>query len=123
MTTHVVIYGTFPSLNEFISALNSRNRSVGNNFKKRIEREILKQLEGQLMPLKPPVTFNYYFYEPNNRRDADNVASCFIKCWQDALVKGGYLGNDGRKYINKFTCEVNTDGVLPRVEIFIESED
>ena len=86
----VTIYGRFAGLNEFISALNSRNRNVGNRFKKQIEREILNQIDGQIERLTPPVWMNYSYYEPNRKRDKDNI-SIFRKFFQDALVKGGYL--------------------------------
>lgn len=123
--THVIIAGTFPTLNEFISALNSRNRNVGNGFKKRLEREIQKQLAGQLeRPLKPKVSFYFVFYEPNKRRDKDNVFSLFIKVWQDALVKAGYLDNDGWRQINNYQIDFKEEKAFPRIEIFIsESED
>ena len=123
--THVVIAGTFPTLNEFIGALNSRNRNVGNGFKKRLEREIQKQLEVQLTrPLKPKVSFAFAFYEPSKRRDKDNVFSLFIKVWQDALVKAGYLENDGWRQINNYKIEFFEEKAFPRIEIFIsESED
>lgn len=117
MTQKVTINGRFAGLNEYISALNSRNRAVGNRFKKNIESEILRQLKGQLHQLKTPVWIHYTYYEINRKRDKDNISSLFRKCFQDALVRGGYLKNDGWAEIDGWVDTFKVDSERPRIEI------
>ena len=74
--------------------------------------------------IKEPVKLEYHFYEPNKNRDMDNVASFCMKIFQDAMVKGGFLSNDGWKVIQGFKCEFDVDRLKPRIEItIVESED
>ena len=61
---------------------------------------------------------NYSYYEPNRKRDKDNI-SIFRKFFQDALVKGGYLENDGWAYIEGWTDSFAVDADNPRIEIEI----
>ena len=64
----------------------------------------------------------YTWYEPNRRRDKDNICAGGRKVIQDALVKGGYLRNDGWKEIAGFSDEFRVDKSCPRIEVEIEEE-
>lgn len=62
-------------------------------------------------------------YEPNARRDVDNVTSGAGKVILDALQEIGVLQGDGRKYIAQVIYSaVEVDRKNPRVEISIEED-
>ena len=74
---------------------------------------------GEIYEIKKyPVQLNITWYEPNDRKDIDNVtfATKFI---QDSLVRTGILEDDSRKYINQVNHSVFTDKVNPRIEVEI----
>ena len=59
-------------------------------------------------------------YEPNARRDVDNVTSGASKVILDALQQLGVLKGDGRKYVAQVICPaVEIDRTYPRVEVEI----
>lgn len=61
----------------------------------------------------------YTWYEPNKRRDLDNVSSFGRKVIQDALVETRVLENDGWKNIVGFQDNFYIDADNPRVEVVI----
>lgn len=67
--------------------------------------------------IKSPITIHYSFYEPNRRRDLDNIAAVAHKFIQDALVKCKIIENDGWQYINGFSDEFHVDKHDPRIEV------
>ncbi len=72
------------------------------------------------LPLKTPCTIHYRWYEPNKRRDKDNVCGFGHKVIQDSLVECGVFKNDGWEDIKGFTDEFYIDKKKPRVEVYIE---
>lgn len=58
-------------------------------------------------------------YEPNQRRDEDNVKSGACKVILDALQQARILAGDGSKYISKTDIEIQLDRQNPRVEVEI----
>ena len=116
------IKGTLPSLNNYISA-NRTNKNAGAEFKKDYQRIIgLYIKKAKLKPVKKyPITLRIKFYEPNKRRDLDNVQSFSTKIIQDALVTYGILENDNQKCINKLeNNNFYLDRKNPRIEVEIE---
>lgn len=74
---------------------------------------------GEIYEIKKyPVQLNIKWYEPNDRKDIDNItfATKFI---QDSLVRTGILEDDSRKYINQVNHTVFTDKENPRIEVEI----
>jgi Holliday junction resolvase RusA-like endonuclease len=67
-----------------------------------------------------PVKLHFRFYEPNRKRDLDNISGFAHKVIQDALVSCGVLGGDGWKYITGYTDEFFVDKQNPRIEVEIE---
>ena len=61
----------------------------------------------------------YHWYEPNHRRDLDNISSFGRKVIQDALVKARVLRNDGWKEIVGFEDRFYMDSKKPRVVVEI----
>ena len=63
---------------------------------------------------------HYHFYEPNKRRDLDNISAFAHKVIQDALVKCKVLNNDGWKEITGYTDSFSCDKENPRIEVVLE---
>lgn len=120
----VVIEGKFPSMNEFIDA-NRRSKgkwNKGNQMKQQSQDEISWQLLQQLkkVHIDKPVRLFYTFYEPNKKRDLDNISGYFHKVFQDALVHCGIIHNDSWHYIVGFSDEFLIDNKNPRIEVIIQ---
>lgn len=116
----LTIPGTLPNLNDYIEALD-RNRHKGAALKKQTERIIILCAKSQLrgVSFNVPVVMRYTWYEPNRRRDKDNVSSFGRKCIQDALVRVGVLKNDGWGEVDSFSDSFDVDKKMPRVEVEI----
>ena len=67
-----------------------------------------------------PVRIKYTFYEPNRKRDLDNIAGVAHKFIQDALVKCKVLDNDGWNNIVGFEDHFFIDKHNPRIEVVLE---
>lgn len=117
----LTIKGRLPGLNEIIDASRANYR-IGNALKQETQEIVIWCIRQQLRGAKitKPVILRYTFYEPNRRRDKDNIASGAHKIVQDALVKSGVLQNDGWKHISNFEDRFDVDKDNPRVEIEIE---
>lgn len=76
----------------------------------------------KLKRCKEPVTIHYTFYEPNKKRDKDNVSGFAHKVIQDALVQTKVLVNDNWDSINGYVDEFEVDRVNPRIEVTITTE-
>ena len=117
----VIIPGRFPSLNEFIEA-NRTHKQKGNKMKQESQNLISLYLAQQhhKLHIYGPVELHYSYYEPNKKRDLDNVSGYFHKVFQDSLVNCGVLINDSRHYITGFTDKFYVDNLNPRIEVVIK---
>lgn len=114
-----VIRGRLPSLNQYINAERT-NRYAAAKMKSDLQKLIGAEIRrSNLKQVKPPVKLIYRFYEPNRRRDKDNVAAVAHKFVQDSLVQCGILENDGWDYVEGFSDEFYVDKLSPRIEVFI----
>lgn len=115
------IWGQLPGLNEFIDA-NRRNYHAGAKLKKEAQFLVVTAARKGLKRWRPsgPVWMTYRWYEPNQRRDKDNISAGGRKIIQDALVEAGVLQNDGWREIRGFTDEFYIDKNEPRIEVEIE---
>ena len=118
----LVIDGQLPNLNDYTSACRT-HRQAGAKMKKDAERiitaYIMQQLKG--ISFKNPVRLSFRWYEPNKRRDLDNV--CFAKKFiLDALVSNGIIIADGWKGVVGFTDQFFIDKDNPRIEVDIKEE-
>lgn len=116
------INGRLDGLNEYTKA-NRGNKYGANTLKKRNQKEVLQGVyRAKLKPIdKYPLKVKIAWYEPNLRRDIDNVtfATKFIL---DALVQGGYIVDDSQKYINDISHKVLVDKSNPRIEVTLETD-
>ena len=119
----LIIPGRLPALNDFINAERT-NRYKAAHMKREDMDKVLWAAKVSLRGWKASgrVRMYYTWYEPNQRRDMDNVSSYGRKVIQDALVEGGYLPNDGWKNISGFSDDFAVDKLNPRIEVEIEEE-
>lgn len=119
----LTIPGRFPSLNEFIDADRRRkgNFSPANAMKQRDQKKICEYIPKGLRCRKR-VFIEYNFFEPNTRRDKDNISGYFHKVFQDALVQAGVIPDDGWKQIRGMADYFEVDKGNPRIEVVIEEK-
>jgi Holliday junction resolvase RusA-like endonuclease len=60
------------------------------------------------------------WYEPNRRRDIDNITGGGTKFILDGLVAGGAIKDDSQRYINSIAHQFEVDREKPRVEIEVK---
>lgn len=114
------IAGRLPGLNDYIKAERG-NRYAAAKLKEETEEQIITAAKVQLRGIRfsCPVIMHYTWYEPDKRRDKDNIAFA-RKFVQDALVKCKVLRNDGWAEIENFTDAFLVDKKNPRVEVWFE---
>ena len=107
-------------LNEYTAA-NRTNPYKGGKMKKDNEEVVIWTIRQQLrgLHIDVPVILKYEFYEPNRRRDLDNISSFAHKVIQDALVKTNVLKNDGWNEIVSCIDQFYLDKKNPRIEVAI----
>lgn len=118
---HVTVKGRFASLNQYIDAFRL-HRIGANRMKRDAQNLIIADVLNQLGRLKihNPIEINYVYYEPNKKRDLDNISGFFHKVFQDALVKAGVIHNDSWHYIIGYSDKFYVDSRNPRIEVEIK---
>ena len=119
---HFTIDGTMPSLNEYLAEV-GRNPRLGGRLKRDYVNTIIQYLrlsEYRHYQAKNPVIIHYVFYEPNMKRDHDNVASVASKFIQDALRDVEVIADDGWNQVLNYTHDFYLDRDNPRIEVYIE---
>lgn len=108
-------------MNDFIKE-DRKSKQKGNKIKQQAQRDVEWCAKSQLRKFHPtgPVWMKYTWYEPDKRRDKDNISSFGRKVIQDGLVKAGVLENDGWKQIEGFSDRFRVDQKHPRIEVEIE---
>lgn len=99
---HIVftISGKLPGLNEYIKACRT-GAQVGAQMKKKQQKYVEGFIPKFADPFTEPVVIKIYYYEPNKRRDPDNISGFARKVILDALVKSGILKDDGQDEIER----------------------
>lgn len=121
VTLKFTIDGKLPNLNDYIGAMN-RNRHVGNKMKQENQQLVcwaIVNSELHQKAFRTPVQISYHFYEPNMRRDPDNVEAFARKVINDALQQMGVIANDNWKGISSHSTFFDVDKENPRIEVFI----
>ena len=100
MSIRYVVPFKLPSLNDYIRVCRG-NKFEAAKWKRDIEDKLVFYLMN-VPRYTRPVHIEFIWTEENKRRDLDNIAfgKKFIL---DALVKGGHLKGDSRKYVQGFT--------------------
>lgn len=93
---------------------------VKKDNQEQVRKGVLKAiLSGSLKKIsKYPCKLKITWYEPNRRRDVDNVVFG-VKFILDELVACGIIPNDSQKYVNQITNGVYCDSNNPRIEVRI----
>lgn len=110
------IKGRLDGLNEYTLA-NRNNRFGGAKMKENNELLISAQLP-KVNTIEGKVFIVFHWFEPNSRRDPDNIA--FAKKFiLDAMVRRHILKGDSQRYIYGFHDMFSIDPENPRVEVII----
>lgn len=111
-------------LNDYISAERT-NRHKGAKMKRDNEIIVAVAIRQCMrgVQIEKPVFMEYVWYEPNKRRDLDNISSFGRKVIQDSLVSAGVLKDDGWKYVVGFSDRFEVDKMNPRIEVLIREVD
>ena len=116
----LVIEGRLPNLNDYTKACRG-NKYAGAKMKEESERIITAYIQQQLqgVAFKGAVRLSFRWFEPDRRRDLDNI--CFAKKFiLDALVSNGIIETDSWRGVVGFTDEFFIDKESPRIEVEIE---
>lgn len=116
------IQGRLVGMNEIIGA--ARNNRFGSASQKKSQMQIVTdaiQADEVFRNLRfeKKVAIHATYYEPNARRDIDNIISS-AKFWLDSLVNYGILPDDSQKYVTKIVSEVFVDKENPRIEVTLK---
>ena len=118
-----VIYGKLPGLNDYTKA-NRSNKYLANKMKQDIQKTICKYIVFgvSMKDLEKvdryPIGLTIKWYEPNNKRDIDNI-TFGTKFILDSMVCMGIIEDDSRKYVDSIEHSVFTDKENPRIEVEI----
>lgn len=111
-------------MNDYVNECRS-NPYGANSLKKRNQKQVyLAILEADRREklhriYKYPVRLKITWYEPNKRRDVDNITFA-VKFILDELVKERILQDDSQKYVCEIWNSVKVDKLNPRIEVEIE---
>lgn len=116
-----VISGRLKGLNEYIEACRKCPKS-GGSLKRKEQSWVVLYIKNRLrgVHISRPVIIHYHWYEPNRKRDLDNIAGFGHKVIQDALVECGVLANDGWKEVCGFTDVFSVTKKEPYIAVEIE---
>ena len=117
---HLTIPGRLPGLNEYTAASRS-NKHQSAQMKKDAQTLVMWHIRSQLKGVKieRPVHLSFTWFEPDRRRDRDNISSFGRKVIQDALVACGVLHDDGWDYVVSYADDFAVDRKKPRIELVI----
>ena len=65
------------------------------------------------------IDIGFAWFEPNMKRDKDNVSAFGRKVILDSLVECGVLDGDGWKHVGNISDEFFVDAANPRIEVWI----
>ena len=117
----LTINGRLDNMNDYTRACRT-NQYKGAKMKQKNDAVVIRAILEQLGRLRitKPVIIRYRWYEPNKRRDLDNISSFGRKVIQDALVECGVLANDGWKEVCGFTDSFSVTKKEPCVTVELE---
>ena len=110
--------GRLDGLNAVIKA-NRSNKYAGASLKKDTTEMLAWQIKAENLPFLDGLHhYRFTWYEPNRRRNPDNIASA-VKFVFDAMQDAGVISNDGWKQIQSIYHEFvrsDTAGVMVEVK-------
>lgn len=126
----LILKGTLPGLNDYLRAersftrRNKQGHSCGNDMKQECQLLICNAVHNQMKhtSIQNPVYIHCVYYEPNKRRDPDNISGVAHKFILDSHVKCKVLKNDGWDNIKGFSDRFFIDRRNPRIEVILMEE-
>lgn len=117
MEQKLIIQGRLPGRNEEISSFR-RHWTKGAKLKRDATEKVFYACIDQNLKTinNSTAELDITFFEPNKRRDIDNVMSS-TKYILDGLVKARILFDDSPSFVRKINCDVQYDVLNPRVEV------
>lgn len=116
------IEGRLPSINDYTKACRS-NKFNGASMKKKWQNYVIETIQKYMTTdelIDTPVSITFKFYEPNKRRDIDNIQGFAVKVVNDALSKT-ILPDDRQRYVKKIISEFDIDKNNPRIEVVVQT--
>ena len=128
MKQTLTISGRFDALNEMLAAARARRGKRGSAYslmKKKWTDVVIAECSIQkITPMKGRFRISITVYEPDKRRDPDNIAAGAFKFILDGLVKAGIIIDDSQKYLQDMVFAVGSpDKHNPRVVATLEGVD
>ena len=116
----ITIKGRLPGTNDIIGAAKKgRGNYQPYSIMKAEYTDMIGWIAKQL-PKYGRVDIAITWYEPNLRRDPDNITGGGTKFILDGLVAGGAIKDDSQRYINSIAHRFEVDKENPRVEIEVQ---
>jgi Holliday junction resolvase RusA-like endonuclease len=116
MTT-MTIPGVLPGMNEIVEAARG-DKYASSKQKKEYTDIVAWTAKAARIPHMERIDITFRWYEPNKRRDKDNITAG-AKFVMDGLVKAGIIKNDGWAQIGDISHLFDVDRHNPRVEVEI----
>ncbi len=129
MRYQVTVKGFKSGLNELIAGrmYDHRTKKYRNPIKNKNDALCVKCIKASRslrgVKIDRPIIIHYAFYCEDKMHDRMNIASAFIKSFEDALQKFNVIKNDGFDDVLTPTLYFEVDKENPRVEIVIEEKE
>ena len=117
------IPGRLPGLNEIIDAAKQGKGRYQPYALMKEEYTTMVAWLAKKLPKYNRVDITITWYEPNNKRDIDNIAGGGTKMILDGLVRAGTIPDDSQKYVNSITHHFKVDRENPRIEVELEEKE
>ncbi len=117
----IEIPGRLPGLNQIIKAAKAGRGKYQPYARMKHEYGDAITYLAKKLPNYEVVDIKIKWYEPDTRRDIDNIAAGGTKFILDALVNAGTIKDDSHKYVKSISHEFLLDRRNPRVEVTVEA--
>ncbi len=122
MIATLVIDGTMKGLNDWRAAI-QRSPHAGNDMARAAKRRVESLARQQMVPrFDGPVVVVFDWFEPNLRRDLDNIAGTGQKWVLDGLVAAGVLPDDDMAHVVGIQHWAHLDALEPGAIVTITDE-
>ena len=122
MMALLVIDGTMRGLNDWRDAI-QRSPHAGNDMARAAKKRVAALAREQRVPrFERPVVVIFDWYEPNKRRDLDNVAGTGQKWVLDGLVAADVLPDDNADHVVGIQHWLHFDALEPGAIVTITDE-
>ena len=122
MIATLVIDGTMKGLNDWRDAI-QRSPHAGNDMARAAKHRVESLARQQMVPrFDGPVVVVFDWFEPNLRRDLDNIAGTGQKWVLDGLVAAGVLPDDDMAHVVGIQHWAHLDALEPGAIVTITDE-